>query len=187
MLDVINRKDVVEILKIVNKTQLLYDQDELISYLHGDVLGNLENKYGIAYLKHLEIKSIQTLIDKLIQNGYLTLFGNLISVIALTDKAYNLIDSPDDLKLDEIIINEKYDISLYEALRNMRKKIADSKKVPSFYIFSNKTLKDICIKLPRNKDELLKVSGIGPQKLEQYGENIVKIVNEYINNNEEKF
>ncbi len=34
-------------------------------------------------------------------------------------------------------------------------------------------------KMPKNKDEFLSVSGVGSYKYEQYGEQFIKLINEY--------
>ncbi|MCC7363795.1 MAG: RecQ family ATP-dependent DNA helicase [Dehalococcoidia bacterium] len=59
---------------------------------------------------------------------------------------------------------------LFQALRAVRRVFADEANVPPFTIFSDATLHDMIRLLPRNKTEMLAVSGVGQVKFERYGE-----------------
>ena len=65
---------------------------------------------------------------------------------------------------------------LFSELKALRRRIAREKGIPSFIIFSDATLADMCIKRPRNRTEFLKVSGVGQTKLEQYGDVFLKLL-----------
>lgn len=56
---------------------------------------------------------------------------------------------------------------------------ASSISKPAYNIFTNAALDGICASLPTNEEELLKVKGIGPKKLEMYGDDILEIVSRY--------
>ncbi|WP_430385365.1 DNA helicase RecQ [Bianquea renquensis] len=58
---------------------------------------------------------------------------------------------------------------LFERLRRLRASIAASSHVPSYVVFSDATLRDMCSKMPITEEEFLKVSGVGQAKLEKYG------------------
>jgi superfamily II DNA helicase RecQ len=49
--------------------------------------------------------------------------------------------------------------------------------VPAYIVFNDATLRDLARKRPRTPDALLRVSGIGMKKLEQYGEEILSEIN----------
>lgn len=57
----------------------------------------------------------------------------------------------------------------FQTLKIWRKSKAQELDVPAFVVFSDKTLRDIAIKNPQNLEELKKVYGIGDQKLEKFG------------------
>ena len=59
---------------------------------------------------------------------------------------------------------------LFESLRELRLNLAREQGVPPYIIFSDKTLVDMCHKIPKNKAEMLEVYGIGEHKFEKYGE-----------------
>src|SRR5690606_5167647 len=67
------------------------------------------------------------------------------------------------------------DPTLVEALKKWRLQQAKAQGVQAFRIFGNKTLDAIAAAKPRTRDELLNVPGIGPAKLEAYGDGILEI------------
>ena len=60
--------------------------------------------------------------------------------------------------------------ALFQRLRELRKSIADQQSVPAYIVFSDKTLRAMADERPSTPQELLAVSGVGPLKLERYGE-----------------
>jgi ATP-dependent DNA helicase RecQ len=62
------------------------------------------------------------------------------------------------------------DPGLFERLRALRRTFADSRHVPAFVVFSDRTLLDMAARRPRTREEFLDVHGVGHQKLEQYGD-----------------
>ena len=58
---------------------------------------------------------------------------------------------------------------LYEALRQLRARLAEEANVPAYVVFSNATLQDMARKKPRNSTEFKRVSGVGELKCKWYG------------------
>ena len=73
--------------------------------------------------------------------------------------------------------------ALFEKLRNVRTELAAEKSVPPYIICSDKTLKDMCAKLPLDKEQLADVYGMGEQKIQNYGEAFVTAVNSFVADN----
>ena len=71
------------------------------------------------------------------------------------------------------------DSQLFELLRICRSQLARKAHVPPYMIFSDKTLHDMCAKLPQSKEEILKVSGVGEVKYEKYGNAFLDILVSY--------
>ena len=74
-------------------------------------------------------------------------------------------------------------VALFEKLRSVRTELAAEKSVPPYIICSDKTLKDMCAKLPRDKEQLADVYGMGEQKIQNYGEAFVTAVNSFVADN----
>ena len=71
------------------------------------------------------------------------------------------------------------DNQLFELLRICRSQLARKSHVPPYMIFSDKTLHDMCAKLPQSKEEMLEVSGVGEVKYEKYGNAFLDILVSY--------
>ena len=58
----------------------------------------------------------------------------------------------------------------FQRLRTLRKQLADARGVPAYIVFSDQVLWDLIDLRPGSPEEMLRVPGIGPAKLQQYGE-----------------
>jgi ATP-dependent DNA helicase RecQ len=70
------------------------------------------------------------------------------------------------------------DEALFASLRTLRKSLADQENVPAYIVFSDKVLREMVARRPATPDELLEVSGVGPAKLERYGETFLGAIHE---------
>ena len=62
----------------------------------------------------------------------------------------------------------------FEQLRTLRTRLAEGK--PAYVVFDNKTLAAIARTAPRTKQELARISGVGPAKLERYGDAVIELL-----------
>ena len=62
-----------------------------------------------------------------------------------------------------------YDENLFSKLKEIRSVIAKKKGLPPYIIFSDKTLKEMSSLRPDDEAAMLRVSGVGERKMEQYG------------------
>ncbi len=60
--------------------------------------------------------------------------------------------------------------ALFHELRAIRRAIAEREELPPFVIFGDATLREMARRRPRNRAEMLAVSGVGRVKFERYGE-----------------
>jgi ATP-dependent DNA helicase RecQ len=72
-----------------------------------------------------------------------------------------------------------YDRELFERLRLRRKKIADEKGVPPFVVFGDLALRQMALYLPQSEENFSKISGVGQEKLKQYGGIFTEIIQAY--------
>ena len=59
---------------------------------------------------------------------------------------------------------------LFQKLRTLRKRLADEQGVPAYIVFSDQVLWDMIEIRPTTPGQLLDVPGVGPAKLERYGD-----------------
>ena len=68
--------------------------------------------------------------------------------------------------------------ALVAALRELRTALARAAKVPAYVIFPDRTLVEMAVRRPVSLDALSGVRGVGPTKLERYGEKILAVIRE---------
>jgi ATP-dependent DNA helicase RecQ len=73
---------------------------------------------------------------------------------------------------------DDYDAELFEKLKKLRLEIARESEIPPYIVFSDKTLKELSVSLPRSREEMLQVHGIGEVKFERYGERFLAFLGE---------
>ncbi|WP_084105240.1 ATP-dependent helicase [Demequina sp. NBRC 110056] len=67
---------------------------------------------------------------------------------------------------------------LFEALRSWRLAVAQEASKPAFTVFTDPTLIDIAVDRPRTLGELAAINGVGAVKLEQFGDQVLRVVAE---------
>ncbi len=68
------------------------------------------------------------------------------------------------------------DEALFESLRALRKELANAQRVPAYIVFSDKVLLELAARRPGNGAEMLEVPGVGPAKLEKYGQAFLELL-----------
>ena len=76
-----------------------------------------------------------------------------------------------------------YDRELFEKLRLWRKKIADEKGVPPYVIFGDLALRQMAFYLPQSEANFSRISGVGDEKLNQYGTILTEVIQTYAQEN----
>ncbi|MDY3959933.1 DNA helicase RecQ, partial [Romboutsia timonensis] len=81
--------------------------------------------------------------------------------------------------LNSEYFNVTTDKKLYERLRDYRLSVSKLEGVLPYMILSSNTLKEISGRYPLDEEQLKDIGGIGPVKINKYGEDIINIVKEY--------
>jgi ATP-dependent DNA helicase RecQ len=71
------------------------------------------------------------------------------------------------------------DKSLFEALRTLRKQLADEHGLPPYVIFHDATLRELAERRPATLDEFARIRGIGEAKLARYGTRFIDTIRQY--------
>jgi superfamily II DNA helicase RecQ len=67
-----------------------------------------------------------------------------------------------------------------KAIKDWRLEYARERDMPAFLVFSNRTLEDLARKAPGTLNELEEVYGLGPQKIEVFGKELLEILYEIV-------
>jgi ATP-dependent DNA helicase RecQ len=76
-----------------------------------------------------------------------------------------------------------YDEILFEKLRTLRKQIAGNLNVPPFVVFSDVSLREMAGYFPSNETDFLKITGVGEQKLKNFGQTFLQAINDHAKEN----
>ncbi len=68
------------------------------------------------------------------------------------------------------------DEKLFQSLRSLRKQLADGQGLPAYIVFSDKVLVEMARSRPTTDGEMLDISGVGPTKLQKYGDAFMEVV-----------
>ena len=134
-----------------------------------------------------------SLIRQLVHLGYLEQDMGNYSVLRLTSQARPLLRGEERLILARprarvAPANKEakrgregitYDEGLFEALRSLRKQLADEQQVPPFVVFSDATLAAMAAHQPKDAEGLARISGVGAHKLGRYGPRFLRAIRDY--------
>ncbi|MCT8138987.1 DNA helicase RecQ [Anaerobacillus sp. CMMVII] len=139
--------------------------------------------YGI--MKEKTEKAISELTQLFIAEGYLTLTTGQYPTVKLTEKALAVLKNGEKVfqKIKPVKQEEPVHSELFEKLRELRKKIAETEKLPPYIIFSDVTLKEMCKYYPQTKAEMLEIKGVGEMKFEKYGDVFLTIISSFCQEN----
>lgn len=87
-------------------------------------------------------------------------------------------------RISEILTSRGLD--LFEKLRSLRSELAHAEGLPPYIVCSDKTLLDMCIKVPFNQEEMLGVNGVGENKYARYGERFLREIADFTGEQKEK-
>ena len=65
----------------------------------------------------------------------------------------------------------------------MRKKIADEKRVPPYIVFGDLSLRQMAFYLPQSEENFSRISGVGEEKLQQFGKIFTEVIQTYAQKN----
>ncbi|MDE3837804.1 DNA helicase RecQ [Bacillus methanolicus] len=142
--------------------------------------------YGI--MKEKSAKEVSDFIEFLISQDLIAVQHGSFPTIYVTEKGRDVLLEKQTVSRKQAVQSRhvsKDDI-LFDCLRTVRRSIAESENVPPFVIFSDATLKDMCVKLPQSSEEFLQVNGVGENKLKKYGEAFISAIIAYCEEHPER-
>ena len=194
-------EDAKQVINCVWETKGRYGLNIIIGTLSGANRARLKELKTIEYksygaLKDRSESELRLLINQMILDGYLYQTADRYSVIRLGN--YDTLRDPDthvmirtyketepehqsknsNRKKTDSLTKAGYD--LFEVLRQLRLSIAREEGLPPYIVFSDKTLIDMCSKVPSDKQTMLNVSGVGEAKYEKYGERFINAIKDFM-------
>ncbi|MBT2684540.1 DNA helicase RecQ [Bacillus sp. ISL-37] len=142
--------------------------------------------YGL--MKDRNAKQINDLIEFLISQELIGVEHGTYPTIYVPEKGKDvLLGKTQVFRKEAVQIKQvSNDDPLFEELRELRREVASGEKVAPFMIFSDSTLKDMCLKLPLTDAEFLNVAGVGEHKLQKYGSPFIQRIIEFCEEHPER-
>ena len=93
-------------------------------------------------------------------------------------------DEEDEEKMAEMATCAAADDVLFSILKDIRKKISKQQDVPPFVIFQDPSLEAMATTYPITMEELQNIPGVGAGKAKRYGDEFLRVIKEYVEENE---
>ncbi|HJV16727.1 MAG TPA: DNA helicase RecQ, partial [Bacillales bacterium] len=147
---------------------------------------NCLSTYGI--LKNRSAKEVSDFIEFLISEELIGVEHGTYPTLFVAQKGKDVLLGKQPVQRREAVTVRQVsnDDPLFEELRNVRKQIAETEKVPPFVIFADSALKDMCAKLPLSSEEFLNVNGVGENKLKKYGKIFINTIINFLTANPDR-
>ncbi|MCP4582901.1 MAG: DNA helicase RecQ [candidate division Zixibacteria bacterium] len=164
-------------------------QDKKVLLNHHDSLST----YGL--LADHSKRMARDWIEQLVGQGFIRKYGEF-NVLRVTDLGRLALKGEEIPKLLKPAVKPAkvakiaadswagVDQGLFEALRTLRKMIADKKHVPAYIVFGDAVLRDMARRRPSSTEAFLEVNGVGDMKAQQYGKAFLKAIKVYCRDND---
>ncbi|ATD55331.1 DNA helicase RecQ [Clostridium chauvoei] len=139
--------------------------------------------YGI--MKDYSNEDLKTFINTLVAQGYLDLVQGTYPTLKLNNLSMKVLKSEKEVKLKEFKVERKLKDTnkLFEILKVLRLNISRKENLPPYIIFGDGTLREMSIKYPIQKEDMLKISGVGEGKYNKYGIYFREEIEKYVKEN----
>ncbi len=138
--------------------------------------------YGIA--SDVSWRDWQQYIIQLINQGYLEIAFHDQNKIRLTSLAKNVLFEQEkvsladvtqtELKKQPVVAEKTSENTLFERLRKLRLELSREEDIPAYLIFNDATLKEMEKERPMTDEDFMQISGVGRQKMQNYGYRFIK-------------
>lgn len=199
--------DESELLGIIMETILQLNEkfkaEHIVDIMHGNTTAavrsyhhdELEN-FGVA--EDEEESTLHAIIRQAMLTGYIKKDIESYGDLKITPEGHRFMKRPSIFEVPLEVHNEEEDEEmemsiggsaaadevLFSILKDMRKKLSKKLDVPPFVIFQDPSLEAMATSYPITFEELQNIPGVGAGKAKRYGEEFLKVIKEYVDENE---
>jgi len=176
-----------KILSCIFRMRENYGISLIIDVLRGSKSVKVTNKgfhrlstYGI--MKEYKAGEIKDIMNLLILDKYISLTEGTYPVVKLNRSASPVLKNQERVIMKKIIREKRElteDDTLFDLLREVRKRISDKENLPPYVIFHDSSLREMSKYKPSDRDSMLSVKGVGEAKFAKYGEEFLKVIRDY--------
>ena len=192
------QEDVVLLLRAIKESREKFKAKEIVNILIGKMTAMLNdynsNTLRVFGMSNKEASYWHAVIRQVVVAGLLSKDVETYGILKLNAQSESFLTNPrsylitedhDYTKIDlkEAQSNQKssvFDSTLLAMLKDLRKKVAHSKKVPPFVLFQDPSLEDMALQYPITIDELTNINGVGSGKATKFGNEFVALIKNYV-------
>lgn len=184
-------------LSAVHRTGQRFGVNHLIDVLRGSENGRIRefdhHRLSVhAIGAELDSHEWRSVFRQLVAAGYLSVDLEAFGALRLEEKCRPLLRGEERLELrrdprrrkggvqgkepTDDIPTEQIPPLLWEALRECRKQLAETRAVPPYVIFHDRTLREMASYLPHDKTDFAQLNGVGQRKLDEYADDFLAVI-----------
>jgi ATP-dependent DNA helicase RecQ len=148
--------------------------------------------YGIV--DDFSKEDLRRIIAQLVYRKLIVKSGDEYPILELSPAGKDFLKKREKIRLPKVkalakslqpsdAIDAGYDRELFEQLRRLRKELADEKGIPPFVVFGDLALRQMAAYLPQSEENFSRISGVGDEKLKQYGKMFSEVIRTYARGN----
>ena len=177
------------IMSCIAKTNQNYGKKMIVDILRGSkneriLSSGLQKLSTYNLMGDRREKEVLDIINSLINQGFIMTMESQYPVLKLTDISKDVLFDGKNVymkivKSQKTVKNSDVDnknTDLLNTLKTLRMKFAKAEKEPAYIIFSDKTLLEMCKRLPDTPESFLEISGVGNAKLIRYGAEFIDTI-----------
>jgi ATP-dependent DNA helicase RecQ len=149
-------------------------------------------------MKQMPEKQLVQLIHSLVADGYLRMTDSAYPTVQLTEAVRDVMNGEERVyhkvepEAAPVVRGGRVsgprssggsgtiaNTELFDALRQLRKRIADAENMPPFVIFHDSTLREMCQVMPTTERAMRGVKGIGDAKYVKYGQAFLELIQKH--------
>mgnify|MGYP001826709992 FL=1 len=184
-------------LSVVYRTGQRFGVNHLVDVLRGSEAERIYQfdhhllpTYGVG--KDLDANQWRSVFRQLVARGYLRVDMDRFGALCLEEQCRGLLRGEESIQLrrdaakskgkkqTRTTLPEDIDVTLWEALRDRRRELAEEQGVPPYVIFHDRTLQEMCGALPRSLAQFGRLTGVGERKLDKYGDAFIQVVERHL-------
>ena len=185
-----------KIMSAILKTNSRFGRNYIIDVLLGKNTQKVKiNKHDalsvFGIVKDMSADELGELIKQLVDRGLISKSSGQYPTLSVSRQGVAFLQSNEKMELVSPVIEvyeeeEKkgktleFDQSLFENLRVLRKEAARKAGVPPFVVFGDNSLREMAHYFPQNKNDFMRISGVGTTKLGKYGEKFIEQIKQYV-------
>lgn len=159
---------------------------------------NLDKVSTYGIMKEHSVDSLREIIMTLVAKGYIYITADKFPVLKLTSSAGEVLKGNVKVFHKKHLLEvkkakkkgiptekllESFDEDLFEKLRDVRYNLSQEKGLAPFMVFHDSTLREMASYFPKDRESMLMIKGVGEKKYENYGEDFLKVIEEYTDKN----